>query len=160
MRSLISADWKIAQICAHYTFFVSFLSKMSKLRNSTMCKQSAIVDQLIYILWEELCAFVSSLTLFFLDQGKYCLLRGATQWPLLSVRLCECVSVCSVILSGSKVAVWGNRLAVDHAEMRSYPLLDLKWRRLKNYRRPALMWRSSGESLRPPGSLHTHTPCM
>lgn len=39
-----------------------------------------------------------------------------------------------------------EQIAVDHAEMRSYPLLDLKWRRLRNYQRPVVMWRSSGES--------------
>jgi len=42
-----------------------------------------------------------------------------------------------------------EQIAVDHAEMLSYPLLDLKWRRLRNYQRPTVMWRSSGESSGP-----------
>ncbi|XP_046720952.1 calmodulin-lysine N-methyltransferase isoform X2 [Silurus meridionalis] len=43
--------------------------------------------------------------------------------------------------------------------MLPYPLLDLKWRRLKNYRRPALMWRSSGESSRPALAAYTQAYC-
>lgn len=50
------------------------------------------------------------------------------------------MSVCSVILSWSKVAGGvREQIAVDHAEMLSYPLLDLKWRRLRNYQRPTIM---------------------